>query len=611
MVVISYPSGGNNVAKVKESDTADQETALASSKLKKLIVKNFRCIGSTPVEIDLDDIVVLVGPNNVGKSTILRAYEVVMNHGSKAGELALEDFPNEKIDALGLPEIELQTYVKDDKPADHWLFRDSETQQTYVKERWIWSAPGPPKRQGHPANSDDWDDHVPWGAPNVAKVRRPQPQRIDAFASPEEQANKIIELLKKALLDRAKQTNDDGGQSLSAFTRLKNHIATVQNEVLIETQSTITNIETQLTSLIEEVFTGFRVTLDAKPEEIGDKALNLFAANPILRMGPADGHLAPIDKQGSGARRTLLWAALKLLGEQAPPPKTAKATPKKPAAETNESTEGSRPNVLLIDEPEICLHPNAIREACRVLYDLARAGSNWQVMVTTHSPAFIDLARDNTTIVRVERNESGAIEGTTVFRPDRVRLDDNDRKNLKLLNVWDPYVGEFFFGGRTILVEGDTEYSVFRWLIDEDRNTFKNIHVVRARGKGILISLIKILNHFGAGYSVLHDSDRPPTTGETNSAWGTNQSIIDAVNACPDPARVRLVAAVPDFEGAIFGTLATSDKPFKAVTAVTSDANLRSNARQLLLALVDHSKPLPSGVIQWKCLDELEKALPK
>ena len=56
-------------------------------RITKLIVKNFRCIGKKPVEIELDDIVVLVGPNNVGKSSIIRAYEIVMSEGSKEGSL--------------------------------------------------------------------------------------------------------------------------------------------------------------------------------------------------------------------------------------------------------------------------------------------------------------------------------------------------------------------------------------------------------------------------------------------------------------------------------------------------------------------------------------------
>lgn len=580
------------------------DVALEASKLKKLIVKNFRCIGSTPVEIELNDIVVLVGPNNAGKSTILRAYEVVMNHGSAEGNLTLADFPNEQINSDACPEIELQTYVRDDKPAKRWLQQDTETGSEFVRERWTWSAPGPPKRQGYNRETNAWDEEVPWGAPNVAKVRRPQPQRIDAFASPEEQAKRIVDLLRQALIDRANLASSEGESPESPLQQVKNFIASMQSKIVEEAQSRITSIETQLGDFLNEVFQGYRVSFEAKPDQVEDKALNLFASYPTLRMGPSGEHLAPVDKQGSGARRTLLWAALKLLGEQAPGKKPQKGKSKK-SKESLESQTAARPNVLLIDEPEICLHPSAIRDACRVLYDLARPGNNWQVMVTTHSPVFLDLTRDNTTIVRVTRGATGKILGTTVFRPDRVKLDSCDKRNLKLLNVWDPYVGEFFFGGRTILVEGDTEYSVFRTLIDQNPLMFKHVHVVRARGKGILISLVKILNHFGASYSVLHDSDRPLS----GSAWGTNLSLLNEVNSGPNPKMVRLVAAIPDFEGGVFGTNAQSDKPYKAVLTIESDQAAKTKAVQLLEALCDHSKPLPAGTIAWRHMEDLEKVL--
>lgn len=52
-----------------------------------MIIKNFRTIGSSPVEIDLNDIAVLVGANNVGKSSILRAYEAAMSTGSNDGKI--------------------------------------------------------------------------------------------------------------------------------------------------------------------------------------------------------------------------------------------------------------------------------------------------------------------------------------------------------------------------------------------------------------------------------------------------------------------------------------------------------------------------------------------
>jgi putative ATP-dependent endonuclease of OLD family len=54
-------------------------------RLSKLIIKNFRAIGNKPVKIELDDIVVLVGSNNVGRSTILKAYEIAVCQGSNIG----------------------------------------------------------------------------------------------------------------------------------------------------------------------------------------------------------------------------------------------------------------------------------------------------------------------------------------------------------------------------------------------------------------------------------------------------------------------------------------------------------------------------------------------
>src|SRR5271163_4032729 len=98
------------------------ELAVERPRLKKLTVRNFRAIGIEPVTVELDDIVVLVGPNNSGKSSILRAYEVVMQHGSKEGELLQEDFPNSTVDEKNPVEIELETVVYDAAaPGEKWI----------------------------------------------------------------------------------------------------------------------------------------------------------------------------------------------------------------------------------------------------------------------------------------------------------------------------------------------------------------------------------------------------------------------------------------------------------------------------------------------------------
>lgn len=188
----------------KSTDSAEaHEDAIpekTTSKLRKLVIQNFRCIGDFPVSIDLDDIVVLVGPNNAGKSTVLRAYQVITE--SSAPKLTIEDFHegNTSIPAS----VELYTSVGDDLPGNRWVQKiDGES---IVRERWIWSTPATPgKRQGWDVVKSDWaEDGVPWGAPNVAKSRRPTPHRIEAFANPSEQIKAVTDMLLKVLQTRVK-----------------------------------------------------------------------------------------------------------------------------------------------------------------------------------------------------------------------------------------------------------------------------------------------------------------------------------------------------------------------------------------------------------------------
>lgn len=595
--------------KVKSSQQADATEVLNSSvprpRLHKLSVQNFRCIGQEPVSIELDDIVVLVGGNNTGKSSILRAYEVVMLHGSKQGELTIDDFPNGRIDPAQLPAIELETVVFDRAaPGERWVRTDPATGEMYIREKWTWAQPGPPKKVGWEVAENKWhDSEGPWGAANVAQARRPEPHRVGAFDNPEKQAEETAKLLKEALTARVKilgKQKADGQAALgqSAYLELMETVRKLQKEIAEDAKKTLASIETELSKTISSVFPGYAVSFDARAEDDIEKCINLFKADPIIRMGPSGDHQATIDRQGSGARRTLLWAALRILSEQ----------------RQGKDSESDRPHVLLMDEPEICLHPDAIREARRVLYDLPRNG-NWQVMVTTHSPVFIDLSRDNTSIVRFERKMHGTVQGTTIFRPKKAQLSEDDKECLKLLNLCDPYVAEFFFGGRTILVEGDTEYTAFTYVIQCKPETFKNLHVVRARGKATIRSLCKILNQFDASYSILHDSDIPTVKRKgqdvTNPAWTLNSEIFNAAKNQIESGKVILLASVPNFESAYFDEETRTEKPVTAWEKLKTDTNAFEKISALLEALIDKTKPIPDGATAWTELKQLEGELRK
>ncbi|WP_029836694.1 ATP-dependent endonuclease, partial [Vibrio parahaemolyticus] len=128
-------------------------------------------------------------------------------------------------------------------------------------------------------------------------------------------------------------------------------------------------------------------------------------------------------------------------------------------------------------------------------------------------------------------------------RPEDVAFDKDETEELKLLNLMKPDVLEFFFGGKVLLVEGDTEFSAFSKIISDDKNDnhensiFNDLLVLRCNGKVQVSMFMKVLNHFKKDYFVLHDIDtkqiiknRKFKEGnklniESNPAWTNNEKI--------------------------------------------------------------------------------------
>lgn len=586
--------------KTSKSDTG-AELFLEGSRLKSMEIRNYRCIGPEAVKIDLDDIVVLVGPNNAGKSTILKAYSLLMAEQKTAGQIKDEDCPGGKYDPENPTTIIVEIWLGDKKPGPEWILVDPETGKEYIRERFIWEDMKSPSRRGWDKNTKDWSDKRPWGWATKAAKARPTPFHIDAFDGPETQAKTIVSFIKKAI-DEALAAKDSDNKDTEEMMNLQGRLYQLHRAKLDGLMSQRKSIADDLSRLMASVFADHEVQLGCR-EKSPEELVLLGTWDMELRMGPTDGYKAPLEQQGSGARRTMLWQALRLVADN-DMSGGKKGTSKTPKVEEQDQ---ARTNLLLLDEPEICLHPNAIRFAREALYDLATTNDRWQVMITTHSPQFISLERNNTTIIRVEQSGNNGIKGTTLYRAERAKLTDDEKEELKLLNVFDPYVAEFFFGGHTVIVEGDTEYSAFKYVISQNPDEFKNVHIVRARGKATIAALVKILNQFKAPYAVLHDSDLPKLRdGSANGAWTTNENILKAV-VPKENSQVRLVASLENFEAAFTKKRTDKDKPYHAFLEVKSNPQVFQEVRKLLEALIDKEKALPSGAAEWNDLNELEK----
>ena len=467
---------------------------------------------------------------------------------------------------------------------------------------WLKGGPQPGEavREGFDAIESKWVKEVPWGAANVSNTRRPKPYRVDAFDDPEEQATEIVEILSDALEEKisalATATPTNGENELHS---LLGSIAKLQEKAFKETAVHIKSVEDGISQILRSIFPNYAVKFDALESRVDAKAIQFFKNAGRLLMGPENGFKGTVSQQGSGARRTLLWSALKYISDSGL------------RKERRNEAKPNRGHVLLIDEPELCLHPNAVRQACKVLYDLPLTG-NWQVMVTTHSPTFIDLSRDNTTVVRVERSADGEIESTTLFRPDRAKLSEDDREELKMLNLLDPHVSEFFFGGKVILVEGDTEYSALRYIAAKEGVT--DVHIIRARGKHTIVALSKILGQFSTRFAILHDCDHPKVivSGRelNNSAWVANEKILAAVKSSRDARNVRLLSSVPNFEAAYLSEKSRNgEKPYRALQMIKKSDLPYDEIKKLLYALSDFNAPLPKNCVEWESIEQLEEVL--
>jgi len=93
------------------------------------------------------------------------------------------------------------------------------------------------------------------------------------------------------------------------------------------------------------------------------------------------------------------------------------------------------------------------------LHQTLKKEEHKQVILTTHSPYFVNPTEDHTTIVRLERKDN--ITTPKAFRAEKCKFEEKELDNLKMLLKMDTALCEVFFGGYPIIVEGDTEYLSF------------------------------------------------------------------------------------------------------------------------------------------------------
>lgn len=502
-------------------------------KLIELKIRNFGCIDEKGITVKIDNIVVLIGPNNVGKTTVLKAYEVF---GSSGAPLALNDFyQNDERNPVEISGV-FGDITEEDKIqiGEKWLYQN-EDNETVITYKWIW------KKSGAKGQKYSWSENerkwIPGGMGGWdTKIASciPTPLKISPFDDSVQMEKKIVELLTTAVKENVKNNQ-------SKISTMIQQINDLANDVKKEISDELSKTTNKLQKNLSDIFPEHNVDIEPQAEKL--EVDKILATGTHLNVAGADGKYYPLSNQGSGLQRAFLWSAIEALSD------TGKMKNGRTVIKNEE------PKILLVEEPESFLHPPAIRSAREALYKIAEL-DNWQVMITSHSPIFIDVSKPHTTIIRVEKCESA----TKIFSTEKANFSEDERERLQMIRNCHPTINEFFFANKVILVEGDTEQAVFTQVKKED------VTILNCRGKANIPMFEKILNHFGMRYVVVHDLDSPKVKRKNifikNPMWTINEKIIEEASRGKNN---KVIVNVPDFEGQFFGYLQSGDKPYNAI----------------------------------------------
>ncbi|WP_350447760.1 AAA family ATPase [Pseudomonas solani] len=611
------------------------------SKLVRIFVRNIGCVGNEGITIELDNVVCLVGKNNAGKSTVLRAYELAK--GTETFDASRDRCQHATEDQES--EVQLDVHIPENIGNIDARWKTERDGLLIVKSRWQWRSPAFTKTRttwdpaaGEDGQGDWSSDGKAGGFDSVFGARLPRPLRICSFDDPEKTEAMLMALALNPLIDALEQERvtpeSDLAKAISAVSTRVGAIGQAHEQHF-------NDIAKQVGAGFKGVFPSLDILLAIGAAPLVPKLPELLKSGSKLKV--KDGEVeTQLSQQGAGAQRALFWSMLQVHNELSRNSEIRtehkKALEKKQgelekqlakkmtddqravvaedAAQNQAKLQallagGPIPEnaedpafpgyILLIDEPENALHPLAARAAQRHLYRLAE-NPDWQVMITTHSPYFINPFEDHTTIIRLERSpDKGLIEPRT-YRSDAIQFEADDKRRLQALQHIDPSFSEVFFGSYPILVEGDTEHATFlSSIIERQHELIDQVTIIRARGKPVLAPLVNVLAHFKMDFGIVHDADAPYKKNATaNGMWTENKKIRDAIIAArTNGSVVRHRMSIPDFERYLGGDEETKEKPISAYLRVSSEGELATQVQQLLTELIsaeDHD-PFPTDLI--------------
>ena len=487
-------------------------------KLTQLCIQNFR--SCREISLEIGGMHALVGANNAGKSTVLRALDFLFNPSTKSlneesfwnkdtsleirVEAVFSELTDKEKEALnaclkpdgtfhmarsarmgaktsdgdadaeqGEDKIGIGQHYKKPVPEPEWL-QESKISGKNITEWWkikdqlavdgVIFAAGITKKPG----VEEWKEKAKeFIAANADKI----PMQDAWVDNPKGYANVLKGTLPFFVLVPAVRdvTEESKGTKSSPFGKL---LYAILDTVTEEKRSKIEGMLGEVAKQMNRSGGNERVPLIAETEKQLNTLLNDFFTGcdleiefetptlEILLSAPKlyvdDGFRNAVENKGHGLQRAVIFTILRRYAEYM----------------TSASDGKKRKLILAVEEPELYMHPQAQRTIRRVFRKISQ--SNDQVLFSTHSSLLVDVAYFDE-IIRMETaceqvNGKKATQCTAWQLPMARMIEDLEARIPSLKgkataesmrdlysHAYNPRRNEGFFASKIILVEGLTE----------------------------------------------------------------------------------------------------------------------------------------------------------
>lgn len=469
-------------------------------KLRKLNIQNFR--GIKNLELELDDLVVLIGENNVGKTAILQALRLCLYKLGARRRVVFGTFDFHLVDERAKPRsaepISIVLNFAEDNVGD-WddvLVRrlqrqkilqvaDDGRSQVILRVTCSYSARD---------LEQTWDfldsqraplTGISGGALSALKevvafymldALRDAGRNFDAkgpFWRPFLNDSQLQPEKKGAMEAKLKEVNELIVDSHRSFNQVCKRLKKVQDVVPMQA--------------------GDVVSIEAVSSRMFD-----VLSRAQVHLGTTTGAKVPVDRHGEGTQSLavlMLFAAF---------------------LELEETGSAKRAPLVALEEPEAHLHPSAVRTLWKTI-----EGISGQKLISTHSGDL--LSQVPVSSVRRLARRGGDVE---VFRLKPETLNDKEQR------MFDYHIrrarGELLFARCWLLVEGETEVILIREIaryldIDLEKS---GVRCVPYRQGASIELFLKVAKDFGIRCCVLTDNDSQGKADQRHFKNNTEPSLL-------------------------------------------------------------------------------------